>query len=333
LLKQSLESILAQTFSDFEVLVGNDYTEETLTGEMLGITDSRIKYVNHPVNLREIGNMNALLNLASGRYFTWLFDDDLFEPAFLQIGYDTLTENNFPDAFFSSYRVTSDAQSPPPFSITPNKPMLLTGVEFLQRYSASRPDIISTCGLFQTYALRTIIGGIAELSDSAIGLYSEYHLLVSCGKLRRIVFVNAPLVIFRAHSGSWSESNMELDKYPTTGKQLIRKCEQILRHPDLTNVYQMTLIEICKTHLFTFYNRAVFYELAQKHSKISKAIRYRLRYYKEVYATGKLYAELTGLNRRHCIALFLRIMNHYHIAPPDWSSASPTNTAQRGTDA
>jgi glycosyltransferase involved in cell wall biosynthesis len=66
LLRETLNSILAQSFTDFEVIVGNDYTQEVLTGEMLGITDPRIRFVNHPRNLREVGNMNALLEMAKG---------------------------------------------------------------------------------------------------------------------------------------------------------------------------------------------------------------------------------------------------------------------------
>ena len=50
--------------------------------------DPRIRFVNHPTNLREVGNMNALLREATGRYFTWLFDDDLYEPGFLKAAYD-----------------------------------------------------------------------------------------------------------------------------------------------------------------------------------------------------------------------------------------------------
>ena len=35
--------------------------------------------------------MNAPLAAATGRYFTWLFDDDLVEPGFLSTAYVILT--------------------------------------------------------------------------------------------------------------------------------------------------------------------------------------------------------------------------------------------------
>lgn len=70
LLKQVLDILIKQTFSDFEVIVGNDYPQEILTAELLGIYDPRIRFVNHPKNLGEVGNMNALLEVSRGRYFT-----------------------------------------------------------------------------------------------------------------------------------------------------------------------------------------------------------------------------------------------------------------------
>jgi len=135
LLRQTLRSILAQSFGDFEVIVGNDDIAEVLTGEVLGIDDPRIRFVNHPRNLREVGNMNALLAMANGRYFTWLFDDDLYEPDFLQIAHDCLAEKGFPPAFFSSFRMLRPGETHQPRNFARGRVELLSGRKFLRRYS------------------------------------------------------------------------------------------------------------------------------------------------------------------------------------------------------
>lgn len=332
LLIKTLESILAQNFTDFEVIVGNDYTAEILTGEMLGITDPRIRFVNHPVNLREVGNMNALMASANGRYFTWLFDDDLFESDFLNIGYQALVQNNFPDAFFSSYRVITDNNTPEPLAVLLPSPELFSGREFLLRYSASRPDIISTCGLFRTDQLLNITGGLEQLSESKMGLYCEYLLLVCCGLLENIVFINAPLVIFRAHSGSWGENNMELGIYPATGRKLIQRCKQVLDIPKFTDVNNNILMEICRTHLFTYFHRVVQYELALKNSKLIYALRYRQKYFREVYNTAVLFAELTGQSFLYCLFIFRGFIKKHHIFTPDWNSIVPEITTEIARD-
>jgi len=84
MLRECIDSLLGQTFTDFEVIVGNDYTDEAITPGDLGIDDDRVRIINHPLNLGEIGNMNHLLAQARGSYFSWLADDDLVSPRFMQ---------------------------------------------------------------------------------------------------------------------------------------------------------------------------------------------------------------------------------------------------------
>jgi glycosyltransferase involved in cell wall biosynthesis len=249
LLRETLDSILAQDFADFEVIVGNDYTQEFLTEEMIGISDPRVRFVNHPRNLREVGNMNALLAAATGRYFTWLFDDDLIEPGFLRAAHDILLKEDFPPALFPRYGMLHDDEPYRPTRIMPGGVTRLTGEEFLRSYFSRRLKVISTTGFFATENFRKTTGGVEELCDSAIGLYCEYLLLVKCALLGRITYVDSPYVVFRVHSESWGSSNTELNKYLQGGERLVRKCASVLRHPTLCRDLRRNLLGICKIHL------------------------------------------------------------------------------------
>ena len=252
LLKQALASILAQTFTDFEVIVGNDCTDEVLSGELLGISDPRIRFVNHPRNLQELGNMNALLSMASGRYFTWLADDDFYVPDFLQTGHDLLVETGFPPGFFTSYRIVRGTDALPTKLLFQGPVRVLTGREFLGNYFSGRLKIISSYGLFDTSALRSIVGGMEELCSSAVGVYGEYLFLVKCALLGKIVYINAPFVLFRAHVGSWGGTNIDLDKYREAGPELVRRCGEVLRHPSLSDDLNRNLLGICRIHLYHY---------------------------------------------------------------------------------
>lgn len=267
LLRETIDSILAQNFSDFEVIVGNDYTSEVLSGEMLGITDPRIRFVNHPVNLREVGNMNALLKLADGRYFTWLFDDDLLEPGFLQTAHATLIQTDFPQALFSSYHVIDDNHKALNSPSTTGEVKQFSGVTFLTEYCAERLAIISTSGFFDTVALRKNVGGVEELCDSAIGLYCEYLFLVRCAVLNKIVYLDTPFVVFRAHAGSWGESNTELEKYVYAGQNLLRRCGEILCCIGLSDTANSILLGLAKIHLVSYATKLAAYEIYRGGSK------------------------------------------------------------------
>ena len=88
------------------MIVGNDYTEEKLYSEELGINDRRIRFINHENNLGEIKNMNFLLNEAGGRYFTWLGDDDAYYPYFLESIHKGFITHDKLDCVFSNYNFT-----------------------------------------------------------------------------------------------------------------------------------------------------------------------------------------------------------------------------------
>ncbi len=252
LLRQTLTSILAQTFADFEVIVGNDYQADILSGELFGISDPRIRFVNHPHNLQEVGNMNALLAMASGRYFTWIADDDLYELGFLRTAHDLLVETGFPPVFFSSYRVFRGTDAPQPEFISQSSVWVLTGREFLHRYFAGRLKIISPYGLFDTSKLRSVVGGVEELCASAVGLYGEYIFLVRCARFEKIIYSDAPLVLYRIHDGAWGCTNVELDKYHEAGQELVRRSGKVLRHPSLSSDLTKHLLTICDNHIHAY---------------------------------------------------------------------------------
>jgi glycosyltransferase involved in cell wall biosynthesis len=249
LLRETLASLLAQDFADFEVLVGNDYTAEVLSGELLGVNDPRIRFINHPRNLREVGNMNALLAAATGRYFTWVFDDDLIEPGFLRAAHDILTERGCPPALFPRYRVLTDGAPYVPVEVVPGVVTRYTGREFLANYFSGRLEVISTTAFFATELFRTTVCGVEELCDSVVGLYCEYLLLVRCALLGEILCVDAPYVVFRAHAESWGASNTELHKYLQGGERLLRRSAAVLRRPDLRPELERSLLGLSRIHL------------------------------------------------------------------------------------
>jgi len=299
LLRQTLDSILAQTFTDFEVIVGNDYTGETLTGELLGISDPRIRFVNHPENLREVGNMNALLNLASGRYFTWQFDDDLYEPEFLQVCYDNLAKTGFPAAVFTSFRILVDKEEFMPRKSSYGPLKEFSGLEFLSWYSPFKTQVFSTYGLFDTATLKSRVGELEELNNEAVGLYSEYHYLVKCALLDRILYVDAPLYVFRQHEESWSESNTDLEIYRTSGKELIRQSSLVLQSPSLAGDFAANLLKVCCLHLIEYAHKSgrhVNYmsRNVREQFGIKAVIRTLSGHWRETMNIAKLYLTLGG---------------------------------------
>lgn len=77
---RTIESVLAQSFTDFELLVVDDHSPDDTAAIVARYADPRLRYHRQPRNLGPRGNWNRCLDLARGRYFKLLPHDDLLHP-------------------------------------------------------------------------------------------------------------------------------------------------------------------------------------------------------------------------------------------------------------
>lgn len=231
LLLHTLRSIERQTFGDFEVLVGNDDVREELSPADLGIADVRFRFINHERNLREIGNMNALLAQATGTYFTWQFDDDFYATDFLEGMHAAIMAHRSPEVLFSAFRRHYGLEEPryAPAGWRSSGIEEVAGEDFVADVFVGRRRALGACGVFEQRYLQSI-GGIQDISGAAIGLNSEHLLLLRAGTLDRIVHVRAPLVVYRDQDTSWSGRNLNVELYLETGARLMRELFHLAGH-------------------------------------------------------------------------------------------------------
>lgn len=84
-LRQSLDSLLAQTYRDF-VLVISDNASTDSTAEICQEyvrQDPRVEYFRNPVNVGMTGNFNRVFELTHTKYLKWSTADDFWAPGML----------------------------------------------------------------------------------------------------------------------------------------------------------------------------------------------------------------------------------------------------------
>jgi glycosyltransferase involved in cell wall biosynthesis len=84
LLCQALDSVLAQTFEDFEVIVFDDGSTDDTAQRMAEYHDPRLTYVRNPQNLGHPRNVTQILQAGCAPYIGMLFDDDVMFPDHLE---------------------------------------------------------------------------------------------------------------------------------------------------------------------------------------------------------------------------------------------------------
>lgn len=84
-LRQAIESVLNQTYSDFELIISDnastDRTQEICRDYLK--KDNRIRYYRSARNHGLAWNWNHVVELSSGVYFKWVAHDDTMAPQFL----------------------------------------------------------------------------------------------------------------------------------------------------------------------------------------------------------------------------------------------------------
>lgn len=76
-LKTAIDSILSQSFKNFEFLIINDGSSDNTEGVIKSYSDSRISYIRNESNLKLIASLNKGLSLAKGKYIARMDADDI----------------------------------------------------------------------------------------------------------------------------------------------------------------------------------------------------------------------------------------------------------------
>ena len=90
----TVESVLAQTFDDFELVIVDDDSPDDTAGVVARYADPRIRFLRNARRLGAEGNWNRCLELARGRFFKLLPQDDLLAPECIERQVRVLEEDS-----------------------------------------------------------------------------------------------------------------------------------------------------------------------------------------------------------------------------------------------
>lgn len=83
-LRATIDSVLAQSLADFELLIIDDNSRDGTAEIVESYADERIRFLQNTRNLGPEGNWNRCLGEARGKYFKLLPQDDLLERTCIQ---------------------------------------------------------------------------------------------------------------------------------------------------------------------------------------------------------------------------------------------------------
>ncbi|WP_051593531.1 glycosyltransferase family 2 protein [Achromobacter sp. DH1f] len=108
-IKIAIDSVLGQTFKDWELLVVDDCSSDDTGKYVLDYQDERIRYIKNPQNLGVAQTRNRAIEAALGKYIAFLDSDDVWLPQKLAAQV-ALLEKGATISYGSYVRITEDGR-------------------------------------------------------------------------------------------------------------------------------------------------------------------------------------------------------------------------------
>ena len=188
----AIDSVFAQTFHDFEVVVVDDGSTDD-TESMMSRRFQSVPYVRQP-NLGVAKARNTGIEQTSGRYVAFLDADDTWLPAKLERQMTALADAPANRASYGSFIVCSETLTP------------LTVQRSLQRGRALedlllRGNVIGSPGtVLCERSLFSIVGGF----DPTLSQCADWDMWIRLATQTEFAYLNEPLVNYRQHGASMS---------------------------------------------------------------------------------------------------------------------------------
>lgn len=188
-LREALDSLLAQTFEDFELIISDNGSIDDTRAicRRYAARDRRIRYVRNERNLGGAWNHNAVVALASGLYFKWAAHDDVCAPTYLSQCVDVLDHDetvvlcHVRTSYFDEHGTRWEEKYPPPGDAE-DAPAHRFG--YLLR--TGRGDLI--CGVIRAEALRQT-GPMGSYVGSDRILLAQLALLGRLHEIPELLFM------------------------------------------------------------------------------------------------------------------------------------------------
>ena len=150
-LRTSVETLLAQTYGDFKILISDDNSPDDTQAVCLELAsqDSRIEYIRQPKNLK-YQNFGFLLRSAKTEYFMWAAGDDRWHPDFVRSCIEVLDAN--PDIVLATPRIEFEMKGKPTGLSNATFPLIGDVEDNIRRYLAAPGDNSRMYGVFRTEA-------------------------------------------------------------------------------------------------------------------------------------------------------------------------------------
>jgi glycosyltransferase involved in cell wall biosynthesis len=232
----AIESVLAQSLTDFELLIIDDNSPDATGRVVARYQDPRIRFLRNPSNLGPEGNWNKCLTESLGTYIKLLPQDDLLAPTCLEQQVAVLErdgeQRRIALVFCARTIIDAEGRALITRRYAGGSRGVISGQSLIRRCVRYGTNLIGEPGsvLFRR-ELATAVGSFDAIVPYVIDLDYWFRLLLKGDAY----YIPDPLVSFRVSPGSWSVAIGTRQ-----GEEFCRFIKKIAKNSD----YKLTRLDV-----------------------------------------------------------------------------------------
>jgi glycosyltransferase involved in cell wall biosynthesis len=203
---ETIESVLAQNFSDFELLIIDDCSKDQTADvvESYARKDPRVRFIVNKVNLGMVENWNSCIAEARGEYIKFVFGDDLLASPDAVGRMVFLLDNDNSVSLVCSARNLIDESSKVKKIESHFDTGIIEGTDVINRCLASQGNLIGEPSVVM-FRKNQAGRGFNTNYKQIVDLEMWFHLL----QQGSFAYINEPLCSFRQHGQQQTRVNAE----------------------------------------------------------------------------------------------------------------------------
>lgn len=217
-LRETLDSIVSQTYEDWELVIINDGSSDSTESIVSEYIERGHPIVYHYQKNKGLAfSRNEALKRSQGEYIAFIDHDDLWMPEKLSKQVSFFESNPEVDFLYSNSFIMDPVKSKKYLAYRKLQPSGYVFERFLCRYPV---------GILTVLVRRTAFEKLYELFDSNLKLSEEYDVFMRILYNAKAAYMAEPLAIYRVHSNMSSLRFKE--KYPDEIEYVSEKLKRMI---------------------------------------------------------------------------------------------------------
>jgi glycosyltransferase involved in cell wall biosynthesis len=201
LLKNAVESALAQTYDNIEIIIVDDLSSDNTEQVVNELLNGKILYIKNETSLGGAGARNKGIENSKGEFIAFLDDDDIWYPDKIKLQVNKISENDDNILCTCGLRVVYSSTGLDYFNFPKIKDVTL-----------EKMLLNNLVGITSTVLVRKSSLDTAGNFDSRLPAREEYDLWIRLSECGKFTSVNKPLLDYNIHTNR-AQISANIDKF------------------------------------------------------------------------------------------------------------------------